>query len=82
MAMTASGATIEALVYGLRSGVQELCQADTLSRLCDLDTAISLGVHARAMCGMKFWSRITTARSATTLSAEPAPCRRCQGNDR
>jgi hypothetical protein len=24
-------------VYGLRSGVQELCQADTLSRLCELD---------------------------------------------
>jgi hypothetical protein len=35
--MTASGATIEALVHGLRAGVQELCQADTLGRLCDLD---------------------------------------------
>jgi hypothetical protein len=35
--MTAAWSTIEACVFGLRQGVQELAQADTLGRLCELD---------------------------------------------
>jgi hypothetical protein len=35
--MTAAGTTVEALVYGLRSGVKELSAPDTLGRLCELD---------------------------------------------
>jgi hypothetical protein len=39
MAMTAAGTTVEALMYGLRSGVRELSAPDTLGRLRELDDA-------------------------------------------
>jgi hypothetical protein len=69
MAMTAAGTTIEALMHGLRQGVQELAQADTLGRLLELDDQQLSAVIVRLQNFMPHIARAWTPDEIAVLIA-------------
>jgi hypothetical protein len=67
--MTAAGPTVEALMFALRAGVNELCQADTLGRLCELNDAQLSDVVIRLQNFQPHIAKAWTANEIAVLIA-------------